>query len=100
VGRASGNYLNDTTIMAFEINATGPSAEGKPPLHFDFACRHNAFVPRYKNASGTYSSKNPYNKLYPKCIIDRYSLEYPGDPIPYFSGKRNAVEDYLNATLR
>jgi hypothetical protein len=33
-GRACCNYLNDTVIMPFEINATGPSTEGKLPSHY------------------------------------------------------------------
>ena len=59
-----------------------------------FSCTHNVFILHYKTANGTYSTKNPYNWLYPKRIIDHYSLMSPGDPIPYFSGKRNAAEDY------
>jgi hypothetical protein len=37
-----------------------------------------------------------------KCIRDRYSLEYPGDPIPYFSRKCNAaliITYYLSLAL-
>ena len=58
-----------------------------------FSCTHNVFILHYKTANGTYRTR-PVQLVDPKRIIDHYSLMSPGDPIPYFSGKRNVAEDY------
>ncbi len=54
-----------------------------------FSRTHNVFILHYICGNGTFSAKNPSQTSNPKCIIDRDSLMSPGDPNPYFSGKRN-----------